>query len=486
MTSSRTYVGEIAQHRLPGDATAARRAVVVIFALNGFAFASWAVRVPDISHRVGASHAVLGVALLCVSLGALATMRFTGVGCERWGSGLVSVVSATLLSLSLALPGLVDSRAALCLVLAVVGAAGGMLNVAMNSLGVTLEKRTGTPLLSRSHAALSFGGLAGGLVGGLAAARLDAAPHLSVVGMTGLLVTGFLARRLLAVDEPSTVMSGPTPERSPRSAATTRAILVLGAVAGCAAYGEGALSDWTTLHMTEDLGAPAPAAAAGYAAFCLAMGSGRLAGHWLLQRLGATRLTVSGSLVAAVGMLVVALGSSMGAALGGLLLVGVGFSNIFPVAIARAGALAGPRGVGLASTLGYGGLLLGPATIGFIASLAGLPAALTTVSVLAVVASGLAIWVRDDAPAAAVGWLPSQTETWVRLKAGMVPTANGLLLAAASRHASSLSALDPRELERDGAWPPLRGEHDFLNLGALLGAGRPPAERQVALPMGRA
>jgi hypothetical protein len=108
------------------------------------------------------------------------------------------------------------------------------------------------------------------------------------------------------------------------------------------------------------------------------------------------------------------------------------------------------------------------------------------VSVLAVVASGLAIWVRDDAPAAAVGWLPSQTETWVRLKAGMVPTANGLLLAAASRHASSLSALDPRELERDGAWPPLRGEHDFLNLGALLGAGRPPAERQVALPMGRA
>jgi MFS family permease len=468
----------VQQPRLRAGATAARRAVFVIFALNGFAFASWAVRIPDISHRVGASHAVLGVALLCVSLGALATMRSTGAVCERWGSGLVCVVSATLLSLSLALPGLVDTRVALCLALAVVGAAGGMLNVAMNSLGVALEKRAGTPLLSRAHAALSFGGLAGGLVGGLAAARIDAAAHLTAVGVTGLLVTSILARRLLAVDEPRGAVSGALPQRRPGSAATTRAVLVLGAVSGCAAYGEGALSDWTTLHLSEDLGAPATAAAAGYAIFCLAMGSGRLAGHWLLQRLGATRLTVSGSLVAALGMLLVALAPSMGVALTGLLMVGLGFSNIFPVAIARAGALAGPRGVGLASTLGYGGLLLGPATIGFLASMAGLPLALTTVSVLAVVASGLAVWVRDDAPAA-LAWLPSQTETWVRLTTGMVPTATGLLHAAANRHASSLSALDTSQLERDGAWPPLRGDHDFRDLGTLLGAGRPATEPYV-------
>lgn len=424
---------------------------------------------------MGASHAALGVALLCVSLGALATMRLTGAVCERLGSGLVTTVAAALLSLSLALPGLADSRLVLCLALTVVGAAGGTLNVAMNSLGVALEERSGTPLLSRSHAALSFGGLAGGVAGGLAATRLDVAEHLTAVGLAGLLVTGALARRLLAADEPGTSARGPQADGGPRSPAVTRAVLVLGAVAGCAAYGEGALSDWSTLHLSEDLGASAPAAAAGYAAFCLAMGSGRLAGQWLLQRLGATRLTVSGSMVAALGMLLGALAPSVGLALVGLVMVGLGFSNVFPVAIARAGALAGPRGVGLASTLGYGGLLLGPATIGLLASRAGLPLALTTVSLLATVASGLAVWVRHDAPAR-VRWLPSQTETWVRLKAGKVPTATRLLQAAADRHVRSLGELHPRALESDRAWPPLRSAQDFHDLETLLGGRRPVPE----------
>jgi hypothetical protein len=458
-----------------GVPAAARATLGAVFALNGFAFASWAVRVPDVSHGVGASHAVLGVALLCVSLGALTTMRATGSLCERFGSGLVSAVAATLLSLSLALPGLAGSTGALCLTLAVLGAAGGVLNVAMNSLGVALETRTGEPLMSRLHAALSFGGLAGGVVGGLAAARLDPADHLTAVGIVGLLVTSALGRRLLALDDRTGSVPRRTPAGAPLPPAATRVVLLLGGVAGCAAYGEGALSDWAALHLSEGLGASATTAAAGYAGFCLAMGSGRLAGHRLLSRWGATRLTVSGTLLAAVGMLLTALGPSLPAAFLGLAMVGLGLSNVFPVAIARAGALAGPRGVGLASTVGYGGLLVGPATIGLLASLAGLPAALTTVSVLAVVAAALAVLGRDEAPFT-VRWLPSQTETWVRLRAGLVPAA-GLLQAAADRHVLSLrTLLESGEGER--VRPSLRAVHDLRDLEALLGAApAPPAYR---------
>jgi MFS family permease len=465
--------------RRPATA-AAQRAVGAVFAFNGFVFASWAVRVPDVSHHVGASHASLGVALLCISLGALATMRLTGAVCERLGSGLVCAGAAALVSLSVSLPGLAGSMEALCAALAVFGAAGGMLNVAMNSLGVLLEQRSGRPLLSRLHAAFSFGGLAGGVVGGLVAARVDAGPHLLAVGAVGLLVTGALSRPLLALDD----RDGPAPAETTEGRGGAplrglRTVLVLGAVAGAAAYGEGALSDWGALHLVQDLGASPTAAAGGYGAFCLAMGCGRLAGRRMLDHLGATWLTVAGSLLAAAGMLLAAHASSVVVACAGLVLVGLGFSNVFPVAMARAGATAGPRGVGLASTVGYGGLLVGPAAIGFIASGAGLPWALTTVSVLAAVAAGMTLLVRHDAPSASRS-LPGAAALLdrSRLAAGAVSVG---WHGAAARHAASLEALDPRVLLGAEEEPPLRDPDDFTDLDALLGMTPSPDGRRAAV-----
>jgi len=47
-----------------------RAAVTAIFAMDGFVFASWAVRIPAVKAAVGASPATLGIALLGVSAGA--------------------------------------------------------------------------------------------------------------------------------------------------------------------------------------------------------------------------------------------------------------------------------------------------------------------------------------------------------------------------------------------------------------------------------
>jgi hypothetical protein len=61
----------------------------------------------------------------------------------------------------------------------------------------------------------------------------------------------------------------------------------------------------------------------------------------------------------------------------------------------RAGALAGPTGVAVASTLGYAGFLLGPPAIGFLASRVSLSIGLTTVSGLALAAVVIAYLSRD-------------------------------------------------------------------------------------------
>ncbi len=69
-----------------------RVAVTALFVLDGAIFGSWAARVPGVAAQVGAAHSALGVALLCLSLGALVAMRLTGRlvrprGCGSGGRG---------------------------------------------------------------------------------------------------------------------------------------------------------------------------------------------------------------------------------------------------------------------------------------------------------------------------------------------------------------------------------------------------------------
>ncbi|MFF1908092.1 MFS transporter [Kitasatospora sp. NPDC058218] len=399
---------------------AARLALTAFFAVDGFLFAAWVVRIPDIRSQVSASHSALGLALLCVSAGAVATMPLVGRLCLRYGSRPVTVGSLALLALAVPLPAHAHSVAALGGVLLLFGAGYGGANVAMNSAAVDLVAQLRRPVMPSFHAGYSLGGLVGAGVGGLLAGTLTTAWALGLSGLLGLAVTvgagvvllrgpaapvvapGRAAASSTASDGPpstaaSTASDAPSPVARTESARVPHArvlVLLLGLTALCCAYGEGAIADWTTLHLTDDVHASAGTAAAGYAAYAFAMTSGRVGGTWLSIRLGQTRVMVVGGLTAAAGMLLAALAPSAPLALTGFVLVGLGLANIFPLAIARAGAAGGPQGVALASTLGYGGMLIGPPVIGFLADAVGLPLALTTVALAAVLAALLPLTAR--------------------------------------------------------------------------------------------
>lgn len=391
-----------------GDAPAPLRSLVrlrialtVFFALDGFLFAGWVVRIPAVKEQTGASASALGLALLGVSAGGVATMMLSGRLCSRFGAHRVTVASATLVSVGVALPPLTHSALALGLVLLVFGAAYGAINVAMNSAAVDLVAALRRPVMPGFHAAFSIGGMLGAGLGGLLAGRLSALSHLGLLALAGLAVTAVAGRALLAqpVPRPGRADGEGVDDadgvRQPGPAGRHRGLVaVLGLVALCTAYGEGALADWSALHLTADLSASPGVAAAGYSVFALAMAAGRLSGTAVLERLGPARALVAGGLTAACGMLLGALAPTVWLALAGFAVTGLGLANIFPVAIGRAGALAGPDGVAAASTLGYGGMLLGPVAIGFLADWLSLTVALTTVALLAATAAGVAYTIR--------------------------------------------------------------------------------------------
>jgi MFS family permease len=406
----------------PRDALGRSRvALCAVFAVHGFIYASWAVRVPAIKQQTGASSAALGLALLGLSAGAVATMLIAGALCRRLGNRPLAVICCGLLSVTLVLPALAHSAVTLGLALAVFGAAYGGLNVAMNSIAVDLVAALRRPVMPGFHAAWSFGGLAGAGIGGLLAPHFSPVRHLLLVALAGLLVTAIAGRALLSTVPAEAVpaeagraktgraeagragadRAGPSdrPHRQVparrRALGTIRAVGVFGLIGLCAAYDEGAIGDWGALHLRQDLGASAGLAAAGYAAFALAEAIGRLSGTALLERLGRTRVLVVGSLTACAGMLVAALAPDVWLALAGFAATGLGLANLFPAAITRAGLLAGSAGVAFASMLGYSGFLLGPPAIGFLADEFGLRVGLTTLSFLAMAAAVIAYLSRD-------------------------------------------------------------------------------------------
>ena len=405
-----TPVGQHATRRV-------RAAVTAFFAFDGFVFATWAVRIPAVKAATGASPAELGVALLGVSGGAIATMALSGMLCRRFGAVRVLLVGSAWLSLALLLPAFARSAVALGLALVVFGIGYGCVNVAANTVAVDVVAVLRRPVMPSFHAAWSLGGLTGAAVGGLLAPHLSPLPHFVIAALLGLTMTVLAGRVLLTTALPAATMpaegdagavddeigsgtAGAETVASPGTAAAQaaaasadrvrvwRVVLLLGILAACSTYGEGSVTDWGALRL-HGLGAGAGLAAIGYAAFALAEAGGRLAGTWLLARFGQRAVLVSGGLATCAGMLCAALAPSIPVVVAGFALAGLGVANAFPAAMSRVGLLAGPHGVAVASTLGYGGFLLGPPVIGFLTAGVGLGPALTTVSALALVSAAL-------------------------------------------------------------------------------------------------
>lgn len=378
--------------------------LTVFFAADGILFATWVVRIPQIKVQVGASATALGFALLCMTFSSAISMYVAGWLCARLGTRVVTVVSFPLACTGLALPALAHSPVQLGVILFAWGCVYGTLLVALNAAAVEVEKATRRALMSPLHGLWSVGGLVGAVVGGVLADLLTTAAHLGVIAVSGIVATLLVGPRMMRPDQPATasgrsgVAPAPTdagPAPSTYHAMRT-AVVLLGVVALCTAYGEGAIGDWAALHLREDLGASASVASYGFGAYMVAISVGRLTGGVIIQRIGDSWVLIGGAVLAALGILVTAWTTSVPVAWVGLVIVGFGLANMFPVAMARAGALGGSRGVGLASTIGNTGMLAGPPIIGFLADQWGLPAALSTVAILAAVAGLLGVVLRGQ------------------------------------------------------------------------------------------
>lgn len=371
------------------DIRRARAAVTIVFVAHGLLFGTWVSRIPAIQDDVDLTEGELGIALLGGTLGALIGLPLAGWIVARSGSRTTLVRSLPVFVALVVGIALAQSLATLTLALLLFGMALGTLDVAMNAHGLAVEREYGRPILSTLHGGWSSGGLIGAAVGGFAAWQgVAPLPHFVavalVVGPVALLAT----RWLLPADVDR-------PEEGARLARPPRRIALLGLVAFCGLFAEGAAADWSGIYIDDSLGATPGVAALGFAAFSVTMAVFRLAGDRLAERWGPVALTRRGGLLAAVGLAGALLIAEPAAALVGFACMGAGLAAVVPVVFRAAGSVPGlapAAGIAALTSVGYSAFLIGPPVIGFLAEVTSLTTALSLVVVLLCV---LALFARS-------------------------------------------------------------------------------------------
>jgi predicted MFS family arabinose efflux permease len=384
----------------------ATRATALAFIGNGFAFATWAARIPQIRDTLHLSAAGLGLVLLAAAVGSVLGLPASGPVVHRWGARRTNTVTAWLLGLAFAGIAVGSRFGVLPLVVSLLfmGLAYGVWDVAMNVHGAQVEQRLGRAIMPRFHAGFSIGTVGGALVGALAVAiGVPVAVHLLVVAALVFVLVPLWVRGYLDTEVPAGESMGSSgePRRSALAAWREPRTLLVGVFVLAFAFTEGTANDWIGVALIDGHGAPAAVGTLGFAVFLSAMTAARWFGPHALDRFGRVPVVRVLSAIALAGLLLFVLGPNIGVALLGALLWGAGTSLGFPVGMSAGSddpAHAAGR-VSVISSVGYCAFLAGPPLIGFLGEHLTVLRALLAVGVLLVVAAVLAPALRPPARA---------------------------------------------------------------------------------------
>ncbi|MFV0463696.1 MAG: MFS transporter [Nostocoides sp.] len=421
---------------------AAHRAVLVVFALAGVCFASWAARIADAKHALALTPGELGSTLLFTSVGSLIALPLSGRLATRVGVvGAIRIGLATALASNVGI-GLgittLDNRWVLAASLALLGIGVAVWDVAMNLEGATVERDLGRTVMPSYHAGFSAGTVVAALVGAaMSYAGVSILGHLAVVGVVIVGLGWWVTARFLPEDEvapapvevpagtgPSWTVEGvlgwadsgemgdvgqasemgdvgqasvPGGERAGKSrrrehieagsAWLERRTLVIGMVVFAAAFTEGTANDWLAVGFVDGYGVPRWAGTLAFAVFLLFMTLARMLGGSLIDRYGRVTVVRTTFLIAIVGAVLVIVGPVWAAYLGAGIW-GVGAALGFPVGMSASAddpRRAAAR-MSVVATIGYGAFIAGPPLLGHLGDRVGILPAFSVVVVLLLIA----------------------------------------------------------------------------------------------------
>lgn len=346
----------------------------------------------SIRQSFGVTEGAAGLLFTAQSIGFLSTVLFGGYLAERAGLRPVILAGQALLAAGLALFAAAGSFTVAVAAYAVTGAAGGLIEIATNTLVSDLHPGARVSSLNVLHIFFGLGGLAGPLVSGwmISHGMELAGPYYAAAGYSALafllLITGGVPSRIGAGAEQIDFKRAVSMLKSPFT-------ILLAAATICYVGVEMGINGWSVLYLEQSLGMEKMAASTILANFWLAMTLGRIACAALGKKIGEKNLLALLALLAC-GTYALFLAAPTPALAGaGLVGTGLAFSGVFPALLAIGGN-AYPRATatitGMSMTFSGIGFMVVPWLVGVIASASSITAGMGMLAGLAVLLVTLA------------------------------------------------------------------------------------------------
>ncbi|MFC0623951.1 MFS transporter [Kribbella deserti] len=347
----------------PLAAKSAAVAVGALFAINGTILGGIGGTLPALRERLGIDASGISLLLLSLAVSAVLSMQIGGRLADAIGARPVALFTAVMLVVAIGTLSVAHSLPLAIVAMVLAGLGNGAMDVAMNSLGVQVEKVRPKPVMSRFHGFFSIGNLVGAAVIVLIARAFDR-PGGSVVGpaLGTLCVFGLVALALVFRFVP--VGERVTHHQDGVRTPLPRLTWLLGVMAFCFGLAEGTAVDWSSVHVTDVARIDPSTGALGLVAVSGFMVVIRLLGDRIVDRVGRRAVVRFGGVTAVLGYLVTVFTEPLGLLLIGWALVGLGVGLVAPQVYAVAGHTGGGRMLAVVVTFGYAAFLIGPVLIG--------------------------------------------------------------------------------------------------------------------------
>lgn len=375
-----------------------RIAVSTFFFVNGFLYANWTARLPELQRFFGINNAELGSVLFCIALGSIVSMPLAGWLGSKFGSDSIVKATALLFCIAIPLVAISQNEWIIRLCFFFLGAASGSMDVTMNGQAVLVERLWGKVIFSSFHAVFSIGMAIGAAVGGVFSSfQVPLQSHLVMISAFGVLLSIWASTRLIK-DTPTaneTVVS----EGKTDKLLALKTILPFGIIAFCCMTGEGSMVDWSAIFMNKVVGQSEVLSAWAFGTFGVSMTIGRVFGDYFTLKLGKQKLMLIDALLSIAGLGIALAFVSVWSTFVGFFLVGLGLSTIVPIVFSSAGNLKNISpsvGISMATSIGYSGFFIGPPTIGYLAEAFDLRVGLGFVLFLFVLMAGIITFISTN------------------------------------------------------------------------------------------
>lgn len=328
----------------------------------GMGLAIWAPLVPYVRLQIPMSDATFGLMLLSIGVGSLCCMPVSAALTNRFSIRRCLLILTLVLLLALLSMAMAWSLWSLGVALFVFGGALGMLDVILNIQGLSIESRANRSMMSNFHGMFSVGTIFGAtfmitlLTLGLSPLHSTLSAILLMLVLSVYATQGYLDERTLRSEE-SFIW--------PNSW-----IVLVGLMCFIVYLAEGVILDWSALFLIEGKQIATAQAGLGYASFAALVAVGRFLGDALVEMFGRVRIIVGGGLLAAGGIALSIVAAHWSIALLGYALCGLGCANVSPVLISslnQQNHMPTHLAITAATTIGFAGVLAGPAMMGAVA-----------------------------------------------------------------------------------------------------------------------